>query len=140
MHFTIYNNILLYTIKLLYNKKKEKKMEKEDCLAYLEGDATQATTCEVAKSLMAKGAKLYDIRTTTDIEQMLPGSIGIDAVRAYDFFENTFGANRDATIILYCYSGNRACNLRTFLLDKGYTSIYNIGGYESKKEVCERMA
>jgi rhodanese-related sulfurtransferase len=115
-------------------------MEKEDCLAYLEGDATQATSCETAKALMAKGAKLYDIRTTTDIENMLPGSIGIDAVRAYDHCLETFGENKDATIILYCYSGNRACNLRTFLLDEGYTSIYNIGGYESKKEVCKRMS
>ena len=112
---------------------------KEDCMAYLEGDAKQSIKCEMAKALMKDGAILYDLRTEKDISAVLPNATKLDLNYAYDHFEEAFGQEKESAIILYCYSGHRACNLKSHLIDNGYTNIHNLGGYESKKEVCEKM-
>jgi rhodanese-related sulfurtransferase len=111
----------------------------EDCLQYLEGNDKQATSCDDARALIQNGAKLYDIRAKADVKDMLPGSVNIDTNEAYDDVIKVFGEKKDKEIVLYCYSGNKACNLRNHLIREGYSKVYNIGGYESKKEVCERL-
>ena len=87
------------------------------------------------KDYLANGAPfdfiLIDVRTS----QELTSAIGNAACKPYNLaWPDQFKAEalkipKDQTVIIYCRSGGRAANAAAFLIDNGYTNVYNAGGF-----------
>jgi rhodanese-related sulfurtransferase len=87
------------------------------------------------KDDLANGAPsdfiLIDVRSSAEIE----AAIGADACKPYNlewpdqFQKEALKIPKDQKVIVYCRSGARAANAAAFLDSKGYTNIYNAGGF-----------
>jgi phage shock protein E len=90
--------------------------------------ATQQSPVAQAMSQVAAGtAQLFDVRTPQEFASgNVKGSINFDSVKVAQ--GEPFPASKDATIYLYCRSGNRAGQVKTDLEKQGYTNVTNLGG------------
>ena len=85
-----------------------------------------------------KSIILLDVRTPEEYADVhIPGSILIPLDTLQNAAEKKL-TNKDATIYVYCRSGNRSASASKILADLGYKNIYNIGGiatwpYETEK-------
>ncbi len=71
---------------------------------------------------------LVDVRTPEEFRAgHIEGAFLIDYHGA-DFLERMAGLDRNATVFLYCRSGNRSKTASSTLADLGYTNIYEFGG------------
>lgn len=83
-----------------------------------------------AKQLLSedKNAILLDVRTMEEHEEKyIPNSIVIPV----DDLEKQAPVkltNKNASIIIYCRSGNRSVTAAKTLIKLGYTKVYNLGG------------
>jgi len=87
------------------------------------------------KDYLANGAPfdfiLIDVRTSQEIT----AAIGNAACKPYNLaWPDQFQAEalkipKDQTVIIYCRSGGRAANAAAFLINNGYTNVYNAGGF-----------
>jgi rhodanese-related sulfurtransferase len=77
-------------------------------------------------------AIVVDVRTPEETaEGMIPGALEID-FRADDFKEKILDLDKSKSIYLYCRSGNRSGQASEFLIDNGYSKVYNLeGGYSA---------
>jgi rhodanese-related sulfurtransferase len=81
---------------------------------------------------------LLDVRTPEEYkESHIPGSILIPISTINKGVEKEL-PDKDATIYVYCRSGNRSESAAKMLMHFGYTQVYNIGGittwpYETEK-------
>ncbi|MDF2891608.1 MAG: Rhodanese-related sulfurtransferase [Clostridia bacterium] len=94
---------------------------------------------EAKKNMDAdKSIILLDVRTPEEYAEVhIPGSILIPLDTIQKEAMNKL-PDKDATIYVYCRSGNRSASASKILVDLGYKNIYNIGGiatwpYETKK-------
>ncbi len=94
------------------------------------GDLPSNITLEKAEEMMAEDAdiKLIDVRTPAEYaDGHLANSILLplaDVPQEY----STVLPDKEAIIILYCRSGNRAGQAQSFLQNQGYTAVINAGG------------
>ncbi|HYE12639.1 MAG TPA: rhodanese-like domain-containing protein [Patescibacteria group bacterium] len=85
-----------------------------------------------------KSIILLDVRTPEEYADVhIPGSILIPLDTLQNAAEKKL-TDKDATIYVYCRSGNRSASASKILADLGYKNIYNIGGiatwpYETEK-------
>lgn len=87
-------------------------------------------TPEEAKKRMdsEKGIILLDVRTKEEYETgHIKGSmlISVDILRG-EAEKNL--KNKDASIFIYCRSGNRSLTAANILVELGYKNVYNLGG------------
>jgi rhodanese-related sulfurtransferase len=104
-----------------------------------QGGYTNLKQEEAKKNLAAdKSIVLLDVRTPEEYAVgHIPGSILIPLDTLENEAEKKL-TDKDATIYIYCRSGNRSASASEILADLGYKNIYNIGGiatwpYETEK-------
>ena len=77
---------------------------------------------------------LIDVRTPEEFQEgFLVDAANID-VKDTRFVEQILELDPDKTYYLYCRTGNRAGMAGVIMQAMGFTSLYNIGGYEELKE------
>ena len=80
--------------------------------------------------LVKEGAIIVDVRTKSEYDRgHINGSINISV----DKLPNNLHLlnNKDKPIITCCASGNRSTSALNFLKTKGYSKLYNGGGWQS---------
>ncbi len=86
---------------------------------------------EKAKTLVAEGARLVDVRTPEEFaKKHIDGAVNepVDTIG-----ERELGA-KDAPLVLYCGSGARASRAAATLRAKGYTRVYELGAMSNWKD------
>jgi phage shock protein E len=71
---------------------------------------------------------LLDVRTKEEFESgYIPGAVLIPLDRLEEEAASIL-KDKEATILVYCRSGNRSVTASNILIRQGYTKIYNLGG------------
>ena len=71
---------------------------------------------------------ILDVRTPEEFRQgYIEGAALLDYY-APDFRDRFAALDRDATIFMYCRSGNRSAQAAKKLIAMGYTNVYDFGG------------
>lgn len=85
-------------------------------------------TASEAKQMMADTVTILDVRTESEFDQ---GHIsGAILIPDYDILEKAESklTDKNATILVYCRSGNRSETASKNLIKLGYTNVYDFGG------------
>ena len=93
-----------------------------------EAPKAQITNIDWAKALeMQKaGAMLIDVRTPGEVaEGTAPGSVNIPLQEAA---QRIAEFPKDKDLLIYCRSGKRSMAASRFLVENGYTRVFNIDG------------
>jgi rhodanese-related sulfurtransferase len=94
----------------------------------VEGDAPAPgpVTGSQARALLARGARLVDVRTS---EEFGDGHLRGAANLPLDALADRLDALPDpaAPVVVYCRSGNRSAQAAALLREKGYTAVYDLG-------------
>lgn len=101
-----------------------------ECALNITGNGINYITTEEAKSYMAKGALLVDVRNPDEYNAShIPNAINIP-------LDNITSDKRllDKPAILYCKSGMRCVDAKKRLAKLGIDHIYNLGGMDNWKE------
>jgi phage shock protein E len=90
---------------------------------------TNITPEEANKKLNSeKGIILLDVRTKEEYDSgHIKGSLLIPVDSLKEEAEGKL-KDKDATIFIYCRSGNRSVTAANILLNLGYKNVYNLGG------------
>jgi phage shock protein E len=81
------------------------------------------------KELMDKGAVIIDVRTPGEFQSgHISGSVNIPL---QELSKNLNRIKKDIPLITCCASGMRSASAKSILLSKGYTEVYNGGGWAS---------
>lgn len=81
---------------------------------------------ETARTLVDAGARLVDVRSTTEYATShLPGAINVPV----DVLPSRLAElePRAQPIVVYCASGNRSSRAKAALLDAGFESVFDLG-------------
>ena len=80
-------------------------------------------------ALVKEGAQIIDVRSTGEFASgHIKGSINIPL---QVLGNNLSKIKKDKPVITCCASGMRSASAKNMLLSKGYTSVYNGGGWTS---------
>ncbi|MBS1764090.1 MAG: rhodanese-like domain-containing protein [Bacteroidetes bacterium] len=83
------------------------------------------------KELVKNGAQLIDVRTKAEFQGgHIKGSINIPLQNLSD---NLSKIKKDKPVITCCASGMRSASAKGILQSKGYSQVYNGGGWMSLK-------
>lgn len=81
-----------------------------------------------------------DVRSPGEFESgHVEGSINIPHTEIVDRIGEVTG-DKDATLYLYCRSGNRSGKAMRALQEAGFTDVSNIGGYQEAQETFEHVS
>ena len=81
------------------------------------------------KALLQNGAQLIDVRTQQEYEHgHLQGSVNIPLQQLASSLKHV---KKDKPIITYCSSGTRSAVATKMLKSKGYSEVYNGGGWKN---------
>jgi len=84
------------------------------------------------KALLQHGAQLIDVRTQQEYEHgHMHGSVNIPLQQLASSLKHV---KKDKPIITYCSSGTRSGVATKMLKAKGYTEVYNGGGWKSLEQ------
>lgn len=82
-------------------------------------------------NLVSMGALVVDVRTPEEFAAgHLDGAINIPHDQTLARLTE-YGSDKDRSIIVYCRSGNRSGKAYEILVEQGFTSTHNAGGYEA---------
>lgn len=87
-------------------------------------------TAEEAKKRLDSGESivLLDVRTEEEyLEKHIPGSLLIPLSELEKDIESKL-PDKNATLFVYCRSGNRSATASKILVELGYTNVYDLGG------------
>lgn len=97
----------------------------------------QPLDAEAARSLLASGALLADVREPEELAETgkLAGAINvpltrIKALAAQGATPAELQSAKTRPVILYCRSGRRSNEAGEILLRHGFSRVYNLGGFE----------
>ena len=80
-------------------------------------------------ALVKEGAQIIDVRTSGEFASgHIKGSINIPL---QVLGNNLAKIKKDKPVITCCASGMRSASAKSLLLSKGYTTVYNGGGWSS---------
>ena len=80
-------------------------------------------------ALVKEGAQIIDVRTSGEFASgHIKGSINIPL---QVLGNNLAKIKKDKPVITCCASGMRSASAKSMLISKGYTSVYNGGGWSS---------
>jgi thiosulfate sulfurtransferase len=84
------------------------------------------TVEELKEKMQHEKVIIADVRREEDFaEKHIPGAVYLDQYNFNDFVANT---DKDATIVICCYRGNRSRKMIPRLLHKGFKEVYNLTG------------
>jgi len=98
-------------------------------------------TPEEARTLMAAGALVVDVRDAPEVEKsgkvagalhVSRGMLEFRADPASPYHDKAF--SKDKTVIVYCASGGRSALAGKTLKDMGYTDVRNLGAFKDWAE------
>jgi phage shock protein E len=95
-----------------------------------EGSATSESQEAKAWRLIEGGALVIDVRTP---EEFAGGHLANAVLIPHNQVSgrlSEFGDDKQAQIVVYCRSGNRAGKADAILREAGYENVFNGGGYE----------
>ncbi len=93
--------------------------------------STSVVAAPTAKTLIAKGAQVVDVRTPQEFAAgHVSDAQNID-VTAGDFVSRIDGLDRDATYVVYCHSGSRAAAALQQMEKMGFKHAVNGGGFDA---------
>ena len=105
----------------------EKKVEKEIKSSNEVKVSIKKITCNEMKELVNSGATLIDVRELDEFnEKHLDKAINISYTVIKDEISK-YVQNKDDKIIVYCKSGARSNKAANYLLEAGYSNIYDLG-------------
>jgi len=99
--------------------------------------AVPKITPEEARTLMAAGALVVDVRDAPEVEKsgkvagarhVSRGMLEFRADPASPYHDKAF--SKDKTVIVYCASGGRSALAGKTLKDMGYTDVRNLGAFK----------
>lgn len=82
------------------------------------------------KTMMSESADavVIDVRTPGEIVQgKIEGALEMDFYQD-DFQKNILSLDKDKSYFMYCRSGNRSGKAAKFMIDNGFTRVYNLSG------------
>jgi phage shock protein E len=84
------------------------------------------------KELVKKGAQIIDVRTREEYQRgHIKGSVNIPL----QFLSHSLSKiSKDKPVITCCASGMRSASAKNILVSRGYTGVYNGGGWISLKK------
>ena len=86
---------------------------------------TQNLSCQDARALVNQGGQLVDVRTISEHQQFsIPGSMNLP-LQEIGAASNRL--NKDKPVMLYCQSGARSEQAKSFLKSMGFNQVYNLG-------------
>lgn len=103
--------------------------------------AVPKITPEEARTLMAAGALVVDVRDAPEVEKsgkvagavhVSRGMLEFRADPASPYHDKAF--SKDKTVIVYCASGGRSALAGKTLKDMGYTDVRNLGAFKDWAE------
>lgn len=94
----------------------------------------QTIHVDKAKNLLKEQAILIDVRTKQEYEEgHIEGAISLPRETIELTIEKEI-SDKEATIILYCQSGNRSKKVAQILINKGYQNVYDLGAMKNWSE------
>lgn len=90
-------------------------------------DHSSKITPKVAKEKIANGAKVLDVRTSTEYNiSHYKGAVNLTYDQLSDTNLTNNGISKTDTIVVYCNSGTRARKASDKLVDLGYKNVFYI--------------
>ncbi len=90
---------------------------------------TQTLSCQDAKALLNQGGQLVDVRTTLEHQQFaIPGSTNLP-LQEIGAASNRLDKNKP--VMVYCQSGARSEQAKSFLNSMGFNKVYNLGSVQN---------
>lgn len=91
----------------------------------------QVITCSQKDELVSDGAILIDVRTAQEYaEGHLDGSLNL-TVDTISINIEKLVPDKNATIVVYCRSGNRSATAKATLNNLGYENVYDLGAMDN---------
>ncbi|WP_331373947.1 rhodanese-like domain-containing protein [Sinorhizobium chiapasense] len=113
----------------------------KDLLAEANSVVPKLSPTEAAEKMRSGDVLIVDVRDPTEVQQTgkIKGALNVSrgmlefrADPESQYHNPAF--QKDKTVLLHCASGGRSALAGKTLLDMGYTSVFNIGGF---KELVE---
>ena len=84
------------------------------------------------------GAFVLDVRSQSEAQSgTLPGAVVIRHTELANHL-GSLPAIKSSEIVCYCARGGRSEIAKQFLIDHGYTAVFNAGGYQSLKAYADQ--
>ncbi|MBO5376718.1 MAG: rhodanese-like domain-containing protein [Bacilli bacterium] len=88
-----------------------------------------------AKTMLANGALLLDVRTTQEYEEKhIENAVLLSVDEISKENAELIIPTKDTTVIVYCRSGNRSNQALNVLKNLGYTNVYDLGSINNWQE------
>ncbi|MCC3157035.1 rhodanese-like domain-containing protein [Hymenobacter sp. 15J16-1T3B] len=95
--------------------------------------APTVTPAQAQQQLAKPGVILLDVRTPAEFAAgHLRGARNVNFLST-DFADQVAKLDPNASYVLYCKSGNRATQAGTLMLQNGFKTVVNAGGFEALK-------
>jgi rhodanese-related sulfurtransferase len=84
---------------------------------------------EFATILAKEKAVIVDVRTPEEIAQgIIKGATVFADIKAATFAEQIAKLDKSKTYIIYCRSGARSSSAADYMVNQGFTKVYNLSG------------
>lgn len=84
---------------------------------------------EFKSKLNLPDAQIIDVRTDAEVAQgMIPNAEQMDVADWNGFVAATKSLDPDKPVLVYCKSGGRSNRAATYLVENGFTEVYDLGG------------
>ncbi|MFV1998239.1 MAG: rhodanese-like domain-containing protein [Acidiferrobacterales bacterium] len=95
----------------------------------LSGNPIETIECSQAKQLVNDhGAQMVDVRTPQEFAQgAIPGSVNIPLQVINAAYQNL---DKTKPVIVFCRSGARSAQAKSFLQQEGFDSVHNLGSIQ----------
>ncbi len=113
----------------------------KDMLAEANAVVPRLSAAEAAEKIRSGNVLVVDVRDTHEVQQSgkLKGAVAVSrgmlefrADSESQYHNPAF--QKDKTVLLHCASGGRSALAGKTLMEMGYTSVYNIGGFKDLVE------
>jgi len=85
-------------------------------------------TPQEARDMMSDDAIILDVRTPKEYDEgHIANSVLLPDYEIKDMVETVI-ADKNHTVIVYCRSGARSKNAAEYMIEMGYTTVFDIGG------------
>ena len=110
----------------------------QEWLATANAVVPQLAAAELKDFMSRPDVVLIDVRDPSEVQQsgklrgahnISRGMLEFRADAATPYYDDVLQKNR--TVVVYCASGSRSALAAKTLLDMGYTSVYNAGGFQA---------
>lgn len=110
----------------------------------VETNATQQATVQVVSVAEFKeksklpGAQIIDVRTDGEVaEGMIENAVQMNVAKWKNFVTAAEGLDPSKPVLVYCKSGGRSNSAATYLVEQGFTQVYDLDGGITSWNQCK---